>query len=129
MRDLVSTVALLGVLQGGPRAPPVGSPREQPRQPDPRGPRRRSRPHAAPRRSRGSLGLPRPPHLLGLGAPLPFLFGPLVYLYVITFRAGLRGGARFGPVEIVAKGGLEETGQLKALVAPFYATLGRGFAF
>lgn len=29
-------------------------------------------------------GYPRHPHLLGLAAPLPFLFGPLLYLYVIA---------------------------------------------
>ncbi len=27
---------------------------------------------------------PRSPHLLGLAAPLPFLFGPLLYLYVVA---------------------------------------------
>ncbi len=29
-------------------------------------------------------GYPRNPHLLGLAAPLPFLFGPLLYLYVVA---------------------------------------------
>ncbi len=29
-------------------------------------------------------GFPRNPHLLGLSAPLPFLFGPLLYLYVVA---------------------------------------------
>jgi len=29
-------------------------------------------------------GDPRNPHLLGLSAPLPFLFGPLLYLYVVA---------------------------------------------
>ncbi len=29
-------------------------------------------------------GIPSHPHLLGLGAPLPFLFGPLLYLYVVA---------------------------------------------
>ncbi len=29
-------------------------------------------------------GYPRNPHLLGLSAPLPFLFGPLLYLYVVA---------------------------------------------
>jgi AraC-like DNA-binding protein len=29
-------------------------------------------------------GFPRNPHLLGLSAPLPFLFGPLLYLFVLA---------------------------------------------
>jgi len=44
-------------------------------------------------------------------------------------RAGLRGGARFGPVEIALRAGLNATGQLHALNPPFYVTLGGAFAF
>jgi hypothetical protein len=46
-----------------------------------------------------------------------------------TARAGLRGGVRFGSFEIAAKGGMDATGQLHSLMAPFYATLGSSFAF
>src|SRR5262249_60336217 len=31
-----------------------------------------------------SWGFTSQPHLIGLGIPLPFLFGPLLYLYVVA---------------------------------------------
>ena len=46
-----------------------------------------------------------------------------------TAHAGLRGGVRFGAVEIAARAGLDGTGQLHALLVPFYATLGSAYAF
>jgi hypothetical protein len=46
-----------------------------------------------------------------------------------TTRAGLRGGVRFGSLEIVARGGYDWTGQLQAMVPPYFATLGATFAF
>lgn len=46
-----------------------------------------------------------------------------------TAKAGLRGGARIGRVEIFARAGVDATGQLHALNPPFYATLGAGVAF
>jgi hypothetical protein len=52
--------------------------------------------------------------------------------YAITgsvARAGLRGGARFGAVEIALRAGLNATGQLHALNPPFYFTLGGAYAF
>lgn len=44
-------------------------------------------------------------------------------------RAGLRGGARFGRVEIAARAGLEATGHFQSTMPPFYFTLGGGYAF
>lgn len=46
-----------------------------------------------------------------------------------TARAGIRGGVRFGSVEIFAKAGMQATGQLHAGAVPFYATLGSAYAF
>lgn len=46
-----------------------------------------------------------------------------------TARAGLRGGVRFGAVEIVAKAGLDATGQLHSSIPPYYATLGSTYSF
>lgn len=46
-----------------------------------------------------------------------------------TSRAGLRGGVRFGSVEIAARAGLNATGRLNALMPPFYFTLGGSYAF
>jgi hypothetical protein len=46
-----------------------------------------------------------------------------------TLRTGLRGGVRFGSCEIVAKGGLDMTGQLHPLTPPLYATIGTAYAF
>lgn len=46
-----------------------------------------------------------------------------------TARAGLRGGARIGSVELALRAGLNATGQLHALNPPFYATLGGSYAF
>jgi hypothetical protein len=44
-------------------------------------------------------------------------------------RAGLRGGARIGAVEIAARAGLNTTGRLAAMTPPFYFTLGTAYAF
>jgi hypothetical protein len=46
-----------------------------------------------------------------------------------TARAGLRGGVRFGSVEIAARGGYDWTGHLQAMVPPFFATLGGTLVF
>jgi hypothetical protein len=46
-----------------------------------------------------------------------------------TIRLGLRGGVRFGSIEIAAKAGVNATGQLNAATPPFYATLGGAYAF
>jgi hypothetical protein len=44
-------------------------------------------------------------------------------------RAGLRGGVRFGAVELFAKAGWEATGRLNAISPPFYATIGSAYTF
>lgn len=46
-----------------------------------------------------------------------------------TTHAGLRGGVRFGAVEISARAGLAATGYFKPAVAPFFFTLGGAYAF
>jgi len=46
-----------------------------------------------------------------------------------TARAGLRGGVRFGSVEIGARAGIETTGRFHALTPPFYFTLGSAYSF
>lgn len=46
-----------------------------------------------------------------------------------TVRGGLRGGARFGAVEIWLRAGLDATGRFHALAVPFQATLGGVYAF
>lgn len=95
MRDLVSTLILLGVLQGAVLAVVLWA-------------RRANR---LGNRILGALvgavalmlllgdlerrwAFSGHPHLLGLGAPLPFLFGPLLYLYVIALTRPL---VRFDP--------------------------------
>ncbi len=85
MRDLVSTLILLGALQGAVLAVILW---------------RRDANRLANRLLAALVALvalmllageveahwayPRNPHLLGLAAPLPFLFGPLLYLYVVA---------------------------------------------
>lgn len=44
-------------------------------------------------------------------------------------RAGLRGGARFGALEIAARAGMNTTGQFQPVTPPFYFTLGTSYAF
>lgn len=44
-------------------------------------------------------------------------------------RAGLRGGARIGSVELFARAGLNTTGQLHSITPPFYAGVGTAYAF
>jgi hypothetical protein len=46
-----------------------------------------------------------------------------------TAHAGLRGGARFGAVEIFTRAGIDATGHFHALTPPFYVTLGGAYAF
>jgi hypothetical protein len=46
-----------------------------------------------------------------------------------TLRAGLRGGLRFGRIEVVARAGVNRTETLRELDVPFYATLGAGCRF
>ncbi len=46
-----------------------------------------------------------------------------------TATVGLRGGVRFGAVELALRAGLKATGQLHALNPPFYFTLGGAYAF
>jgi hypothetical protein len=46
-----------------------------------------------------------------------------------TAHAGLRGGVRFGSVEIAARLGYDATGRLNAMVPPYYGTLGVSYAF
>lgn len=46
-----------------------------------------------------------------------------------TANAGLRGGARFGSVEVFARAGANATGQLHAVMPPFYFTLGGAYVF
>ncbi len=95
MRDLVSTVILLGVLQGAVLAPVLWA----------RHANRVANRILATLVGAVALmllfgevgrrwGLAGHPHLLGLGAPLPFLFGPLLYLYVVALT---RPVVRFDP--------------------------------
>jgi hypothetical protein len=52
--------------------------------------------------------------------------------YAITggvLRAGLRGGARFGHVELSLAAGVSVDEQLQAQMPPFYATFGTSYAF
>lgn len=46
-----------------------------------------------------------------------------------TAHAGLRGGARFGRVEIGLRAGVQATGHFQPLMPPFYATLGGAYSF
>ncbi|HTO99643.1 MAG TPA: helix-turn-helix domain-containing protein [Myxococcales bacterium] len=95
MRELLNTVILLGALQGAVLAAVLAARRED---------RLANRLLAA---LVGAIslmllagvverrwGLVANPHLLGLAAPLPFLFGPLLYLYV---EALTRPASRFEP--------------------------------
>lgn len=95
MRDLVSAVILLGVLQGAVLAPVLWTRRAN---------RLANQVFAV---LVGAVALmllsgdlerrwafSGHPHLLGLGAPLPFLFGPLFYLYAIALT---RPVLRFDP--------------------------------
>lgn len=99
MRDLASTVILLGALQAAVLAPVLWARRE----------------NQLANRILATLvaavalmllfgelgarfGIDGHPHLLGLGAPLPFLFGPLLYLYVIALT---RPVLRFDPRWVV----------------------------
>src|SRR5262252_6323777 len=85
MRDLVSTVILVGVLQGAVLAPVLWARRAN---------RLANRILAALVAAvalmlllvalEARFALHGYPHLLGLTAPLPFLFGPLLYLYAVA---------------------------------------------
>ena len=46
-----------------------------------------------------------------------------------TAHAGLRGGVRFGSVEIAARAGLDATGEFHQTMPPFYVSLGGAYAF
>jgi len=46
-----------------------------------------------------------------------------------TAHGGLRGGARIGAFEIVARAGINTTGELHSVIPPFYATLGTTYGF
>jgi len=46
-----------------------------------------------------------------------------------TLQAGLRGGYRFGRVELSAGAGLLASEGLNPIVPPFYGTLGSAYAF
>lgn len=46
-----------------------------------------------------------------------------------TTRAGLRGGVRFGAMEVFARGGITATGHFQPAIAPFFLTLGGAYAF
>jgi hypothetical protein len=95
MRDLVSALILLGVLQGAVLAAVLWARRAN---------RLANQIFAvlvgavAPMLLFGDLehrwAFSGHPHLLGLGAPLPFLFGPLFYLYAIALT---RPVLRFDP--------------------------------
>jgi hypothetical protein len=46
-----------------------------------------------------------------------------------TARGGPRVGVRFGPVEIVARAGMNATGQFHSIMPPFFFTLGGAYSF
>jgi hypothetical protein len=46
-----------------------------------------------------------------------------------TLRAGLRGGARFGSLEVGARAGINTTGELSAATPPLYLTIGTSYVF
>ena len=46
-----------------------------------------------------------------------------------TLKAGLRGGARFGSLELLASAGLQATEHLEPGLPPYYATVGSAYAF
>jgi AraC-like DNA-binding protein len=95
VRDLVSTVILLGALQGVVLAPVLWARRAN---------RLANQILAALVGAvalmlllgevGGRWGFAGHPHLLGLGAPLPFLFSPLLYLYVVALTRPI---TRFDP--------------------------------
>jgi AraC-like DNA-binding protein len=99
MRDLVSTVILIGVLQGAVLAPVLWARRAN---------RLANRILAALVAAvalmlllvalEARFALHGHPHLLGLTAPLPFLFGPLLYLYAVALT---RPMVRLDPRAIV----------------------------
>jgi AraC-like DNA-binding protein len=116
MRDLVATVVLLGVLQGAVLAPVLWARRAN---------RLANRILAALVAVvalmlllgdlEGRWGFQGHPNLLGLTSPLPFLFGPLLYLYAIALTRPL---VRFDPRWLVH--GLPFAGDVLFMAQVFY---------